>query len=367
MNFLVFGLLLCFLSTSNGIANQCGTDCTLASDCVCASVSSPIDNYTTPQLIALTFDESPNAITYQKYLSKLLLNRVNPDGNPISATFYITHQYTDYTIVNRLYNDGFEIGAHSVTKGPVDYWMTATEELLEQEFGDNVKITSKFANIPSEEILGVRTPHLQLVGDKSFKAFTKVGFTYDNSWTALSQNPAFPFTAEYRTTLPCQIGSCPIESYPHFWVLPIINLKGIYNNECNAILGCMASGTAEEVRDWLMGEFNRIYENNRAPMTLMLSTAWFQSYENTFEGLELFLNELSAKNDVFLVSAREVVNWARNPVSYQYYRVEHNKKNQECKPRPCFLKFGNQERIMHSCVDCPRVYPWLNIPDGNSL
>ncbi|KAJ8928576.1 hypothetical protein NQ314_018862 [Rhamnusium bicolor] len=67
------------------------------------------------RLISLTFDEAVTDNLYNTYWEPLLFSRVNPDGQPIGATFFVPHEYTDYERVNDLYNYGFEIGIHSVT------------------------------------------------------------------------------------------------------------------------------------------------------------------------------------------------------------------------------------------------------------
>lgn len=41
--------------------------------------------------------------------------RKNPNGCPVRATFYISHQYTNYRDVQYLWNAGHEIATHSVT------------------------------------------------------------------------------------------------------------------------------------------------------------------------------------------------------------------------------------------------------------
>ena len=41
--------------------------------------------------------------------------RKNPNGCNIAATFYISHEWTDYTQVQNLYVDGHEIASHSVS------------------------------------------------------------------------------------------------------------------------------------------------------------------------------------------------------------------------------------------------------------
>ena len=41
--------------------------------------------------------------------------RKNPNGCPIRATFFVSHQYTNYRDVQHLWNLGHEIAIHSVT------------------------------------------------------------------------------------------------------------------------------------------------------------------------------------------------------------------------------------------------------------
>jgi hypothetical protein len=41
--------------------------------------------------------------------------RTNPNGCPIAATFYISHEWTDYSQVQNLHADGHEIASHSIS------------------------------------------------------------------------------------------------------------------------------------------------------------------------------------------------------------------------------------------------------------
>lgn len=101
-------------------------------DCVCTSSSSPLSVTSTPQVpifdnfkrylillflqfVVFTSDDSVTDFAFTNYYEPLLFGRRNPDGNPISGTFYVPHEYTDYERVNDLYNAGFEIGVNSIT------------------------------------------------------------------------------------------------------------------------------------------------------------------------------------------------------------------------------------------------------------
>lgn len=68
-----------------------------------------------PQLVLLTFDDSVNDLNKQLYADLFNKGRVNPNGCPISATFYVSHEWTDYSQVQNLYSEGHEMASHTVS------------------------------------------------------------------------------------------------------------------------------------------------------------------------------------------------------------------------------------------------------------
>lgn len=76
-----------------------------------------------PQMIVLTFDDATTANkqtadNWDLYSKKLFGGdeRKNPNGCPIRATFYVSHQFNNnYQQTQKLWNDGHEIAVHSVT------------------------------------------------------------------------------------------------------------------------------------------------------------------------------------------------------------------------------------------------------------
>lgn len=69
----------------------------------------------TPQLVLITFEDSVN-VEHQKVFENLFdEKRLNPNGCPLRATFYISHEWTDYSLVQDLYSDGHEMASHTVT------------------------------------------------------------------------------------------------------------------------------------------------------------------------------------------------------------------------------------------------------------
>lgn len=136
----------------------------------------------------LTFDDAVTALNYQ-YYEKAFYGKVNPDGCPIGSTYYVSHEYTDYTKVqlntglvsklerawhffavrffqvHQLHAHGQEIALHSIThQNPTTYWEELDNEGLIDEFGGERELLSYFADIPAEDIKGMRLPFLQLSG-----------------------------------------------------------------------------------------------------------------------------------------------------------------------------------------------------------
>ena len=71
-----------------------------------------------PQIVLLTFDDSVNDLNKELYQDLFEQERVNPNGCPISATFYVSHEWTDYGQVQNLYADGHEIASHTISSVP---------------------------------------------------------------------------------------------------------------------------------------------------------------------------------------------------------------------------------------------------------
>ena len=89
-------------------------------DCFCSSdgtlVPSGMPPSDVPQMITITFDDAVNDENWELYQKKLFPpERKNPNGCPVHATFYVSHEYTNYAMVQKLSNQGHEIAVHSIT------------------------------------------------------------------------------------------------------------------------------------------------------------------------------------------------------------------------------------------------------------
>ncbi|KAF0297751.1 hypothetical protein FJT64_004820 [Amphibalanus amphitrite] len=96
-------------------AERCDARCKLP-DCSCGGTATPgLYPEEIPQLVLLTFDDAVSEINRRLYKEMFEEGRKNPNGCPISATFYLSHEWTDYAHVQNLWADGHEIASHSVS------------------------------------------------------------------------------------------------------------------------------------------------------------------------------------------------------------------------------------------------------------
>lgn len=106
------------------------------------------------QFVVVTFDDAVNVNNMFSYRS-LVYNRINSNGCKAGVTFFVSHEYTDYTLVNELYNQGYEIALHSISHvANQEYWRDASNETLMREFGDQKIQIAHFANISIDSIHG---------------------------------------------------------------------------------------------------------------------------------------------------------------------------------------------------------------------
>ncbi|RZB38605.1 hypothetical protein BDFB_007493 [Asbolus verrucosus] len=345
------------------------TECNITNDCRCCSTDNPVSDADdpAPQLIAITLSQFLTQEVYD-IIKPLFFDRSNPDGKPRGFTFYVSHEHTNYTLVQDLYLRGFEIGDNSITRDAGQaYWKLATLQDLREEFGGQRTIISTFANIPKEDIVGVRTPQLQLGGDTSIQAYIDSGLTYDNSWPTTTTNRVLPYTLDYASTQQCVTPiRCPEESHPHFWIAPISSIIGADGRECNSLATCDVRGTADDIAAWLIEQVDIVRKGNRAPLILRVHVYWFEFIDNSFEGFSKFLEQASELKDVFFVSVQDVLAWIHNPVPLSQYTTPlHDDRHAGCLPINCqYLNEYGDERWMGSCVPCPPNYPWKGNPLG---
>lgn len=239
---LILVLLSSCILLVTGQARYCDpVKCTLP-DCRCSSVDIPglLAPADTPQFVVFTFDDAVT-VSNVNYYNTAFDNRVNPNGCAAAATFFVSHEYTDYSLAHQLYAKGHEIALHSIShNATTDYWKRATVEQLSTEFGGERELLSHFANIPQKDIQGIRLPFLQMSGEASFEMMTEQGLVYDYSWPTIHYRAPglWPYSLHYGSRQDCVIGPCPVESYPT-WVMPMISWVDDQNIFCSMVDTCV--------------------------------------------------------------------------------------------------------------------------------
>jgi len=216
----------------------CTPDECLFPDCFCAGLSPPGDISVDqiPQMVVLTFDDAIlpefQSEVYQKIFNRGSVfadeaagsenrsnrQRTNPNGCPIAATFYISHNGTDYDLVRRLHRAGHEMASHSVThRLPQSYWTSASYDKWHREIVGQRDNLIKLARLDSDTedgksqsrrrddqiVVGVRAPFLETGGDEQFRMMVDERFVYDSSMmTGPHQAGAvWPFTLDFAPSV----------------------------------------------------------------------------------------------------------------------------------------------------------------------
>ncbi|XP_060807878.1 chitin deacetylase 8 [Amyelois transitella] len=358
------------------LAEQCDEEACQLPDCRCSSTDIPggLRPRDTPQFVTITFDGGLNTVNIQTYRQELY-DKTTKNGCPIGATFYVNHEYTNYNIVNELYNRGFEIGLNSIShRTPPSYWAQADYDTVMAEIGDQRIQMAHFANIPMDAIKGVRLPFLQMTGNSSFQVMADIGLLYDASWsTTANTNPGlWPYTLDYASTQDCNIPPCPTASIPGAWVFPLVAWLDLSGTACTTVDSCFDVPEENDVDGWYrfyISNFERHYLGSRAPFGFHVKEAYFTIYPGARVAFRRFLELLNNLHDVFVVNSSQVIEWIKDPVPVSEYIEQPcwNFVNTRCNHIGCPPLTSEHNQIqywMEICNICPRVYPWVGNPLG---
>ncbi|KAI8439532.1 hypothetical protein MSG28_013280 [Choristoneura fumiferana] len=348
-------------------------------DCFCSKTGNDIPgNLITsqiPQMITLTFDGPVNHENWDVFTKHLFTpERKNPNGCNIKATFFISHQYTNYRHVQKLWNDGHEIAVNSIThRGPAEWWSkNATVEDWFDEMVGQANIINRFAKVRMEDFRGLRVPYLSVGWNRQFLMMQEFGFVYDASIVAPAIDPPYwPYTLDYKIPHMCTGTNqyCPTRSYAGSWEMvinPLIN----GDTSCTTLQYCPNKLVDKDVYDILVNNFKRHYLKNRAPFGIHLDSNWLRNteYLNAFKK---FLTEVMKLPDVYFVTYKQVIEWIKQPtdlLQIKRFKPWHCKNNTfddieyAChKPKTCKLtsKVLQHDKYMITCHGCPQSYPWI--------
>lgn len=355
-------------------ASKCDADSCLLPDCLCGSKYPPrnLHRRDVPQLVLLTFDDSVNDLNRKLYRDIFNRRRRNPNGCRIKATFYVSHEWTDYSQVQNLYADGHEIASHSISHSFGEQFSKTT---WLKEIAGQRELLAAFAGINIHEVRGMRAPYLAIGGNNMYDMLYEANFTYDSSMAVYENKPPpFPYTLDYKLSHDCMIPPCPSKTYPGLWEVPLVMWNDLSNGKCSMADACSNPKNETEVYQLLMNNFNRHYLNNRAPFGLSYHAAWF-SKQHHKAGFEAFLDTLTSMDDVWFVTTWQAVQWMKNPVpqkdleDFEPFQCKKKARPERCmKPHVCNLWHESGVRYMRTCQKCPNTYPWTgNTGISNSL
>jgi len=375
-------------------AGKCDVSTCQLPACFCSPKSIDIpggaDPTNIPQMVTITFDDAVNNLNFDILQQIFNGKRLNPNGCPIESTFFVSHKYTNYSMVQELHRSGHEIASHSITHtNNEDYWSSGSKQTWQDEFSGARQIMETFANIPEGHVLGARAPFLRVGGNRQFEALEEGSFLYDSSLVAPLQNPPlWPYSLFFSMPHRCfgNAQKCPTRSYS-VWEMVMNELdrrEDPMDDEqlsgCTMVDSCNTIRTPDNLYSVLTHNFFRHYEQNRAPLGIYLHAAWFKSNPEMLEAFEFWIDEIqSSFDDVFFVSQSSVLKWMQQPTKTKSEMLEFAPWKENC-PRKinfncptshdCALANeaeGGVKFRMQTCNTCPAAYPWMGNPKGQGV
>ncbi|XP_069702425.1 nuclear pore complex protein DDB_G0274915-like isoform X3 [Periplaneta americana] len=345
-------------------AAKCRKDVCLLPDCYCGGKDIPGDlpAEEVPQIVLLTFDDAINDLNKGLYQDIFEKGRTNPNGCPITATFYVSHEWTDYSQVQNLYSDGHEMASHSISHS---FGEQFSQKKWTKEIAGQREILAAYGGVHLEDIRGMRAPFLAIGGNKMFKMLYDSNFTYDSSMPVYENRPpSWPYTLDYKIFHDCMIPPCPTRSYPGVWEVPMVMWQDLNGGRCSMGDACSNPPTSDGVYKMLIKNFERHYTTNRAPFGLFYHAAWFTQPHHK-EGFIAFLDTIVNMQDVWLVTNWQAIQWVRDPTplsrvnNFPPFQCNYPERPRRCNnPKVCNLWHKSGVRYMRTCQPCPDVYPW---------
>jgi len=341
-----------------------------------------------PMMITFSFNGAVNEETKHQVYDRLFHpKRLNPNGCTAKATFFVSHKYTDYAVVDTLHKHGHEIGVFSIThREDPDYWTKGDYDTWRKEMSGARLIIETLANITDGSVIGVRAPYLRVGGNQQFSMMDDEFFAYDASMVApLSRVPIWPYTLTYRMPHKC-IGNavCPSRSHP-VWEMPINELdRGEHGDQmkltgCHHVSSCTSVYEKEQLVELLQRNFDRHYKTNKAPLSLSFNPSWLMAQEGFVDAVDEWISDiLKNHRDVFFVQGREVIEWMQKPTSVRsLHDFPQWKKSctvrdfsPSCNfPNNCILtsrELSGESIMLRTCLDCPDTYPWIDNLTGEA-
>ncbi|CEG70825.1 hypothetical protein RMATCC62417_06650 [Rhizopus microsporus] len=354
--------------------------CKIANNCLCASKNPPngLSPSETPQFVTVTFDDSIQPQLYKT--AKRMLNITNPNGCPARGTWFVSMQYTDFSLVQQWYSSGNEIADHTFTHvgNPSDQEILSCKQML-----------NTYGGVPNGKIQGFRAPFLNYTID-TLNRISKLGLLYDSSASALQDDAYWPYTLDYGMANDCWTGICSQNSkIPGLWEIPMYSV--LDNVSTPQLMDVYLAGQPEDVTKWSLDAFEKHYRGGRQPFGIYVHPTHLTGYPGLpdptpkLDGLISFIKALSEKPDVWFVTNQQLIQWMKNPVkaselsSQDYMRCsqpvitkeicnglddDNNSVVDDNLLNNC--NFGTTS--FNTCFNCPSTAPTLDnpVPTGSS-
>jgi len=361
-------IVLAMLLLSEGISEKVkyatsalsGLTCQLPSCFNGDSIPGNLHPDETPQFVIISFDDAVNDLNKDFYERLFTEGRVNPSGCPIAATFFVSHEWTDYSQVNHLYSQGHEISSHTVTHShPTGF----SEQRWTQEISGQAVLLDKLANVDEDDILGFRAPFLQTGGDRTFRALGKDKFMYDSSLPSQQTAPAlWPYTLHKGIRQNCNVPPCPEDPHHGVWEVPMTTMLDGRGGKCPMLDACTYEENVDSIQRMLTRNFLRHYTDDiKPPFPMSYHAAWFKGRQHREEALIKFIDSILELPDVYIVTYQNLLRWIQLPTPLPLLSRKHASSckrrtvTQGCKRRVC----NYDHRTLVSCGQCPTEYPWI--------
>ncbi|CAO3610741.1 unnamed protein product [Cunninghamella echinulata] len=262
----------------------------------------------TPQFVVITFDDSVQEPLYKT--AQKMLNVTNPNGCGGKGTWYVSSQYTDFSLVQQWYAQGNEIADHTFSH---------VGSPSAQEIAGVKAMLSAYGGVPSKKIQGFRAPFLNYTAE-TLKHLSEQQFLYDSSASSSSDSDLFwPYTLDHGMANDCWTGVCdPNLKLPGLWEVPMYAVMN--NASVPQLMDVYLAGTPDDVNKWSLATFDKHYNGGRQPFGIYVHPTHLSSFPGLpdpkplLDGVLQLIKTISEKPDVWVVTNQQLLQWMKNPV-----------------------------------------------------
>ncbi|KAI8147378.1 hypothetical protein BJV82DRAFT_344932 [Fennellomyces sp. T-0311] len=289
---------------------SCDSNTCKLPSCLCASTSPPngLKPSEVPQFVTITFDDSIQAKLVET--AHELLSVHNPNGCPAKGSWYVSMEYTDFSLVQQWYANGHEVADHTFSHvgSPSAQEISAARAMLHE-----------YAGVPLGKIQGFRAPFLNYTAE-TLNEVQKQGFLYDSSATAVTEDCYWPYTLDNGMANDCWTGICAAGAVklPGVWEIPMYAV--LDNASMPQLMDVYLAGSDADVSSWTSTNFDRHYNGNRQPFGIYVHPTHLTTYPGlpdpsaTKKALVDVIQSITSKPDVWVVSNAQLLEWMKNPV-----------------------------------------------------